>query len=57
MSTTESEDELEDSTERVVGRSVLEAVLSLWFVGLVGYFYYARGYLGLLQQIWRSLFG
>jgi hypothetical protein len=57
MSTTESEDELEDSTERVVGRGVLEAVLSLWFVGLVGYFYYARGYLGLLQQIWRSLFG
>ena len=57
MSTTESEDELEDSTERVVGRGVLEAVLSLWFVGLVGYFYYTRGYLGLLQQIWRSLFG
>ena len=57
MSTRESEDELEDSTERVVGGGVLEAVLSLWFVGLVGYFYYARGYLGLLLQIWRSLFG
>jgi len=57
MSTTESEDQLKDSTEQAVGGTVLEAVLSLWFVGIVGYFYYARGYLGLLQQIWRSLFG
>ena len=57
MSTTESEDQLKDSTEQAVGGTVLEAVLSLWFVGIVGYFYYARGYLELLLQIWRSLFG
>jgi hypothetical protein len=31
--------------------------LSLWFVGIMGYFYYTRGYLDLLQQIWRSFFG
>jgi hypothetical protein len=57
MSTREREDQLEDSTERAVGGVVLEVVLSLWFVGLVGYFYHARGYLELLQQIWRSFFG
>ena len=57
MSTREREDQLEDSTEQAVGGAVLEAILSLWFLGLVGYFYYARGYLELLQQIWRSFFG
>ncbi|MBT5329981.1 MAG: hypothetical protein HOL51_28090 [Gemmatimonadetes bacterium] len=53
----EGEDQLEDSTQRAPGRAILEAVLSLWFVGLMGYFYYTRGYWDLLQQIWRSFFG
>ncbi len=39
------------------GPSALEAVVTAWAVGLMGYYYYAKGYPDLLGQIWRSFFG
>ena len=35
----------------------MEIAATLWAIGLMGYFYYARGYLELLGQIWSLYFG
>ncbi len=37
--------------------TAVEVAVSIWAVGLMGYYYYAKGYWGLLGQIWRLLFG
>ena len=48
---------LEESTQRAKGWAALEIAITLWAVGLMGYFYYTKGYVDLLGQIWRLFFG
>ena len=47
----------EGKRREAVGRIAAEVVVALWAVGLMGYYYYAKGYADLLRQIWRSFFG
>lgn len=39
------------------GGRFLEALLWLWAVAGLGYFYYSRGYLDLLKQLWAQAGG
>jgi hypothetical protein len=48
---------LEKLTPREAGWGAIEVAAVLWAVGVMGYFYYAKGYLDLIGQIWRLFFG
>ena len=50
------ENQPEESTPDGLGWTALEVVITLWAVGLMGYYYYVKGYPDLLAQIWRLFF-
>ena len=47
----------EDRVEENMGWTALEVVVTVWFIGAIGYFYHEKGYLDLMANIWRFHFG
>ena len=53
----EVKNDLEKTMNRGPVRAILEPIITVWVIGVMAYYYYDKGYLELLAQIWRSFFG
>lgn len=53
----EKVDRLDNSTQCERKWSIWEAIVGLWAMGIMGYYYYSEGHVERVVQIWRLFFG